>query len=153
MILAVRSRVANSETEKPRAIPPGNRPCQNWVAVKESSQGLVGAKELDLIVGRFDADEKHIPFDVFTCGSRASPRERLVQHFEVSDLIDFRQKPVGQTAAATAGDLPAQQLDRAFENPVVMRFGNAILAVIGKSNDTRVLDGRPEQRMRLQQHS
>ncbi len=35
---------------------------------------------------------------------------------------------------------------------MVMRFRNAILAMIGKLNHTRVRDGRPEQRMGLQQH-
>ena len=108
--------------------------------------------DVELALGWFDADEKHIPFDVFTSCSRASTRERLVQQFEVSDLIDLRQKPVGKTAAAAASNLPTQQLDRAFENPVVMRFGQAILAMIGKSNHARVLDGRPKQGMGLQQH-
>ena len=107
---------------------------------------------MELALGWFDADEKHVPFDVFTSCSRASTRERLVQQFKVSDLIDLRQKPVGNAATASAGDLPTQQLDRAVENPVVMRFGNAILAMIRKTNHTRVLYGRPEQWMGLQQH-
>ena len=107
---------------------------------------------MELALGWFDADEKHIPFDVFTRCSRASTRERPVQQLEVSDLIDLCQKPVGRTATAAASNLPAQQLDRAFENPVIMRFSNAILAVIDESNHTFVLDGRPEQRMGLQEH-
>jgi len=108
---------------------------------------------MELALGWFDADEEHVPFDVFTSCSWASTWERLVQQFEVSDLVDLRQKPVGKTAAAGTGNLPAQQLDRAFENPVVMRFGNALPAMIGKSNHAGVFDGCPEQRMRLQQHS
>ena len=59
---------------------------------------------------------------MFTGGGEASTRERLVQLFEVSDLIDLREQPVGKRATAAAGNLPAQQLDRAAENPVVMRF-------------------------------
>lgn len=107
---------------------------------------------MELALGWFDAGEEHIPFDVFTSCSRASTREGLVQQYEVSDLVDLRQEPVGKRATAAAGNLPTQQLDRAFENPVVMRFGNAILAMIGELNHTRVLDGRPEKRMGLQQH-
>ena len=89
---------------------------------------------------------------MFTSRSRASTREGPVEYYEVRDLIDLRQKPVGNAATASAGDLPTQQLNRAVENSVVMRFGNAIFAMIGKPNHTRVLDGRPEQRMGLQQH-
>ena len=107
---------------------------------------------MELALGWFDADEKHIPFDVFTSCSWTSTEERLVQQLEVGDLIDLRQKPVGKTATSGTGNLPAQQLDRAFENPVVMRFGNAVLAMIGKTNHARVVDGSPEQRMRLQRH-
>jgi len=52
-----------------------------------------------------------------------------------------------------AGNLPAQQLDGTVEDPVVVRFRYAILAVIGKPNHTCILNGRPEQRMGLQRHS
>jgi len=104
---------------------------------------------MQLAVGWFDADEEHIPFDVFTSCSRASTRERLVHQFEVSDFVDLRQKPVGKRTTAGTGNLKAQQLDGAIENPVVMRLCNTVLAVIGKSNHTRVLDGRPEHRMGL----
>ena len=105
---------------------------------------------MDLALGWFDADEEHIPFDVFTGYRWAPTREGLVHQFEVSNLVDLRQEPVGEGTTAAAANLPTQQLDSAFENPVVMRFGNAILAMIGKSNHTRVLDGRPEHRMGLQ---
>ena len=105
---------------------------------------------MELAIGWFDADEEHVPFDMFTGCSRASAREGLVQQYEVSDFVDLRQEPVGKRAIAATGDLPTQQLDRAIENPVVMRFRNAILTMIGKSNHTRVLDGRPEPRMGLQ---
>jgi len=105
---------------------------------------------MELALGWFDADEEHIPFDVFTSWSRASTRECLVHQFEIGNLIDLRQEPIGEGTTAAAINLPTQQLDRAIENPVVMRFGNAILAMIGKPNHTRVLDGRPEQRMGFQ---
>jgi hypothetical protein len=108
--------------------------------------------DMDLALGWFDPDEENIPFDVFTGCSRASTWEGLVHQFEVSDLVDLRQEPVGERTAAAAANLPTQQLDCAFENPVVMRFGNAILAMIGKPNHTRILDGRPKQRMGLQGH-
>jgi hypothetical protein len=116
----------------------------------EMSTRVSSRDGMELAVGWFDTDEEHIPFDVFASCSRAPTREGLVQQFEVSDLIDLRQEPVGKRATAAAGNLPTQQLDRAFENPVIMRFRNAILAMVGKSNHTRVLDGRPEKRMGLQ---
>ena len=116
------------------------------------STGLSFRNDVELALCRFHADEEHVPFDMFTSRSRASTREGLVQHYEVSDLIELRQKPVGKTASAAAGNLPAQQLDRAFENPVVMGFRDAILAMIDKSNHARLLYCRPEQRMGLQQH-
>jgi quercetin dioxygenase-like cupin family protein len=50
---------------------------------------------MQLAVGWFDADEEHIPFDVFTSCSRASTRERLVHQFEVSDFVDLRQSQLG----------------------------------------------------------
>ena len=118
----------------------------------EISTWLSFRNYVKLALGWFDADEEHVPFDVFTSCSWASPRERLVEHYEVSDLIDLRQKPVGNTATASASGLPTQQLDRAVENPVVMWFGNAVLAMIDKTNHAHVVDGSPEQRMRLQRH-
>jgi hypothetical protein len=90
--------------------------------------------------------------DVFAGSRGPSARKDLIQAHEVDHLVDLRQKPVGETTSAAAGDLPAQQLDRTVENPVVVWFGNAILAMIDKPNDARIFDGRPEQRMGLQQH-
>jgi hypothetical protein len=116
------------------------------------STRLLFRNDVELALGGFHADEEHVPFDMFASCSRASTGEGLVEHYEVSDLIDLRQKPVGNAATASAGDLPTQQLDRAVENPVVMRLRNPILAMVGESNHTRVLGGRPEQRMGLQQH-
>ena len=104
---------------------------------------------MELARGWFDPDEEHIPFDMFTGCGRASTGEGLIGQFEVSDLVDLCQEPVGKRSTAATGNLPAQQLDRALENPVVMRFGNAILAMVEKSNHTRALDSRPEQRMGL----
>ena len=66
---------------------------------------------MELALGWLDADEEHIPFDVFTGCRRASAREGLVHEFEVSDLVDLRQEPVGKGPTAAAGNLPAQQLD------------------------------------------
>ena len=89
---------------------------------------------------------------MFAGSSGPSSGEGLIQQYEIGDVIDLRQKPVGKKATASAGNLPAQQLDRTVENPVVVWFGNAILAMIDKPNDARIFDGRPEQRMGLQQH-
>jgi len=66
---------------------------------------------MELALGWFDADEEHIPFDVFTGCRRASAWEGLVHQFEVSDLVDLRQEPVGERPTAAAGNLPIQQLD------------------------------------------
>lgn len=66
---------------------------------------------MELGLGWLDADEEHIPFDMFAGSGGASTREGLLQQFEVSDLIDLRQQPVGKTATAGTGNLPAQQLD------------------------------------------
>ena len=66
---------------------------------------------MELALGWFDPDEEHVPLDMFAGGRGASAREGLVQQFEISDLIDLRQKPVGKRATAAAGNLPAQQLD------------------------------------------
>ena len=51
---------------------------------------------MELALGWFDSDEEHVPFDVFTGCSRASPREGLIQQCEISDLIGLRQEPVGR---------------------------------------------------------
>ena len=108
---------------------------------------------MELALGWFDADEEHIPFDVLSSCSWTSAGECLIQQVEISDLIDLRQEPIGKTATAGTGNLPAQQLDRAFENPVVVRFYDAILAMIEEPNHARVFDGCPEQRMGLELHS
>src|SRR5215469_2394829 len=89
---------------------------------------------------------------MFSGSGGAAARKRLIQQCEVGHLIDLRQKPVGKTTTAAAGNLPTQQLDRTIEDPVVVRFGNAILAVIGKPNHARVFDGCPEQRMGFERH-
>ena len=66
---------------------------------------------MELALGWFDSDEEHVPMDMFAGGSGAPARERLIQQYEVGYLIDLRQKPVGKTATATTGNLPAQQLN------------------------------------------
>src|SRR5512135_337100 len=86
-------------------------------------------------------------------GGGASARGGRIQQDEIGHFVDLRQKPVGNTTTAGAGNLPAQQLDRAIEDSVVVRFNNASPAMVGKPNHARVLDGLPEQGMGLQQHS
>ena len=104
-------------------------------------------------VGWFDPDEEHIPLDMFARGGGASARKGLIQQHEVGHLIDLREKPVGKMTTAGAGNLIAQQLDRAIQDPMVVRFDKAILAMIGKPNHARIFDGLPEPRMGLQEHS
>src|SRR5262245_13023618 len=68
--------------------------------------------------GRFDANEEHIPSDVFAGGCGASAWKGLIQHHQVGDFVNLCQKPVGKRTTAGAGNLPAQQLDRAFKDAV-----------------------------------
>jgi len=103
-----------------------------------------------IIVDWFDADEEHVPLNMFARCGRPSTREGLIQQYEVGHLIDLRQKPVGKTTTAAAGNLPAQQLDRAVEDSVVVRFRKAIPAVIDEPNHTCILNCRPEHRVGLQ---
>lgn len=62
----------------------------------ETSTSVSFRNGMELALGWFDTEEEHIPFDVFASCSRASTREGLVQQFEVGDLIDLRQEPVGR---------------------------------------------------------
>jgi hypothetical protein len=59
---------------------------------------------------------------MFSGGGRSSARKDLIQQHEVGYLIDLRQELVGKTTAASAGNLPAQQLDGTVEDPVIVRF-------------------------------
>ena len=113
--------------------------------------GLLGTSP-QVVAGWFDPDEEHVPLDMFAGGRGASARKGLIQQFKIGHLIDLRQQPVGKTTTAGAGNLPAQQLDRAIQDSMVVRFHKAILAMISKPNHALVFDGRPEQRMGLQQH-
>jgi hypothetical protein len=75
-----------------------------------------------MTVGWFDPDKQYAPLNMFTGSCGASAREGLIELSEIGHLVDLRQKPVGKTATAAAGNLPAQQLDGAIEDPVVVRF-------------------------------
>ena len=59
-----------------------------------------------IIVGWSDADEEHVPLNMFARCGRPSTREGLVQQNEVCDLIDLRQKPIGNTTTAAASKVP-----------------------------------------------
>jgi hypothetical protein len=96
-----------------------------------------------VIVGWSDADEVHVPFDMFARGGGASTRKGLIQQYEVRHLVHLRQEPVGKRPTAAAGNLPTQQLDGTVEDPVVVRFDNAILAMVDKPNHARAFDSRP----------
>lgn len=88
----------------------------------------------------FDPDEEHVPSDMFAGAGGAPAQESLIQPYDVGDLIDLRQKPAGKRTTAGAGELIPQQLDRAVEDAVIVRFHQAILVMIGKLNYARVLD-------------
>jgi len=106
-----------------------------------------------VIGGWFDPNEEHVPFDMFARGGGASAREDLIQQDEIGHFIDLRQEPAGKRTTTGARNLPTEQLDRSVEDPVVVRFDNASPAMVDKPDHARVFDGRPEQRMGLQQHS
>jgi len=114
-----------------------------------TEERLLGAST-EGMVGRFDADEEHVPFDVFAGSGGAATWEGLIEQYKVGHLIDLCQKPVGKRTAAGSGNLIAQQLDRAIEDAVIVRFHKAILAMIRKPNHARVFDGRPEHPVGLQ---
>jgi len=114
-----------------------------------TEERLLGASP-EVIVGRFDSDEEHVPLDVLAGGGGAPARKGLIQQYEVAHFIDLCQKPVGKRTTAGSGNLIAQQLGRAVEDAVIVRFHKAILAMIGKPHHTRVLDGRPQHRVGLQ---
>jgi hypothetical protein len=127
------------------------------VAVFHIGSGLLDSEHASIRCrsgggGRLDTDEENIPMDVFPGRSGTAAWKSLVQHLQVGDFVNLRQKPVGKRTAAGAGNLPAQQLDRAVEYPVVVRFCNAFLAMIDKPNHARVFDGCPEHRMGLERH-
>src|SRR5215831_13281812 len=82
--------------------------------------------------GRLDTDEENIPMDVFPGRSGTAAWKSLIQRLQVGDFVNLRQKPVGKRTTAGAGNLPTQQLDRAFEDAVVVRFRNPIPAVINE---------------------
>ena len=95
----------------PRSISPGNRSCQNAGAVEERSPGhadggagLLGTSP-QVIVGRFDSDEEHVPLDMFAGGGGPSAREGLIQQYEIGHLIDLRQEPVGKRTTAASRQL------------------------------------------------
>ena len=75
-----------------------------------SEERLFGAS-LQVIGGRFDSDEQHVPVDMFAGGGGAPAREGLLQQYEVGYLIDLRQKPVGKKTSTRSGHLPTEQLD------------------------------------------
>ena len=64
-----------------------------------------------MVIGRFDPDEQHIPFDMFARSSGPSSGEGLVQQHEIGNLMDLCQEPVGKGTTAGAGNLIPQQLD------------------------------------------
>ena len=59
---------------------------------------------------------------MFTGSCGASAREGLIEEYEIGHLINLRQEPVGKSATAATGNLPAQQLDGTVEDPVVVRL-------------------------------
>src|SRR5579863_8603555 len=71
----------------PRPISPGNRSCQNpaepWKERSSSpvlteGAGLLGTS-MQVIAGRLDPDEQHVPFDMFTGSCGASAGKDLVE--------------------------------------------------------------------------
>jgi hypothetical protein len=62
----------------------------------------------------------------------------------------FIKNPVRKGTAAGAGNLIPQQLDCAVEDSVVMGLHKALFAVIEEPDHTPVLDGFPEQWIRLE---
>ena len=87
---------------------------------------------------------------MFAGGGGSSSPKCLFQHFEILHFVHLHENPVRKGTAAGAGNLVSQQLDRAVENPVVMRLHKALFAVIEEPDHPPVLDCLPEQRIRLE---
>ena len=67
---------------------------------------------MQVIAGRFDPDEQHIPFDMFTGSCGASAREGLIEEYEIGHLINLRQEPVGKSATTAAGNFASSATGR-----------------------------------------
>jgi hypothetical protein len=109
-----------------------------------SGETLCGAGA-PAFTGRFHSDEKRIPPDVIAGRGRPPAREGLVQQFEADDLVGSHEEPVGKGTAAGAVGLIAKQLDRSFEDSVIVRLNNALLVVVYQPDHARLFDSRPDQ--------
>ena len=96
------------------------------------------------------SNEELIPPDVIACRGWPPAGKGLVHRFQVGDLVGFHQEPVGKGTTAEASGLITQQLDRSVEDSVIVRFDDALFAVIGKLKHARLFDRRPDLRNRLQ---
>jgi len=122
-------------------------------ADRTGSRGIARVSRLSALAfaGRFDSNEKFVPFDVIASCSWPSAREGLVQQFEVDDLVGLHQEPVGKWTTAGAGGLIPQQLNRSVEDAVIVRFEDALLVVVHQPEDACLFDSTPDFRNRFEQ--
>ena len=100
---------------------------------------------------RLHSDEQLVPFPMFAGSGGPISRKVLIEQLDVSNLVRLQQDPVGKRATTGAANLIRQELDRAVEDSVIVRFQNAMLAMIEQLNHAPMLNGGPEQRIGLQQ--
>lgn len=93
----------------------------------------------------FDSDEKLVPMDVIARNGGPASRKRPLEYLEFCGLIGFHEQPVGKRSTAGAGDLIAEQLDRAIKDSVIVRLENALFLVIQEPYHARLFDGPADQ--------
>lgn len=103
------------------------------------------------LAGRFHPDEELVPSNVIAGWGWSPTTESPIQQFEVDDLVCFHEDPVGKRTTAGAGDLIAEQLDRAVEDTVIVWLKNALFPVVDEPNHARLFDSRPDRWNRFQQ--
>ena len=97
------------------------------------------------IVGRFDSEEKFVPFVMFAGRRRSAAGEGLVEQLRAGDLVDLHPAPVGERTAARPADLPGQQFDDVVVLTVVVRFDDPVFVAVTEAEQSGLFDRGPQQ--------
>lgn len=97
--------------------------------------------------------KEDIPFLMLLGRNRSAAGEALVQQFNAGHTQDGKLTPVRQTpAAAFATSLIREEVHDTFLNTIVVRLDDSILILIGKTQQTSLMNGRQDQLMSLGIH-